>query len=64
MIEADENQEQADVPREVSEKFLQALSESGASNEMVSRLRKVLLDESTFNENALRAAIFGEESVS
>jgi hypothetical protein len=64
MTEPDEDSRTHDVPREVSEKFLQALSESGASSEMVSRLRKVLLDESTFNESVLRAAIFGEESLS
>jgi hypothetical protein len=50
-----------DVPAQVFEKFLQALAGAGVSAELVVRLRKTLLEEQTFTERALTAAILGEE---
>jgi len=52
-----------DVPAQIFEKFLQALSEAGATAEFVTRLRKTLLENKTFTERALKAAVFGEESL-
>ena len=50
-----------DVPAQVFEKFLRALAGVGVSAELVVRLRKTLLEEQTFTERALTAAILGEE---
>jgi hypothetical protein len=50
-----------DVPAQVFEKFLEALAGAGASVELAARLRKVLLEEKSFTERALRAAILPEE---
>ena len=52
-----------DVPAQVFEKFLQALTGAGLSTELVAGLRKTLLEEHTFTERALTAAILGEEPV-
>ena len=52
-----------DVPAQVFEKFLQALGDAGVSTELVARLRKTLLEERTFTDPALKAAVFGEESL-
>jgi len=53
----------ADVPAQVFEKFLQALGDASASAELIARLRKTLLDDKTFTERALKAAVLGEESL-
>lgn len=50
-----------DVPTQVFERFLQALGDTGVSAELVTRLRKALLENQTFTESALRAAVLGEE---
>jgi len=50
-----------DVPTQVFEKFLQALTDAGASVELVTRLRKTLLEDKTLTETALKDAILGEE---
>lgn len=50
-----------DVPAQVFEKFLQALSNAGASAELVARLRKALLEEKKFTERALKEAVLPEE---
>jgi len=52
-----------DVPAQVFEKFLQALEDASASAELIVRLRKTLLDDKTFTERALKAAVLGEESL-
>lgn len=52
-----------DVPAQVFEKFLQALGGTGASVELVARLRKALLEDRTFTERALKSAVLGEESL-
>jgi hypothetical protein len=50
-----------DVPAQVFEKFIQTLGEAGASEELVARLRKTLLEDKTFTERALKHAVLGEE---
>lgn len=50
-----------DIPAQVFESFLLELESTGASSEMVARLRKTLLDDRIFTEGALKTAIFGEE---
>ncbi len=51
----------SDVPAQVFEKFLQALGDASVSAELVARLRKALLEERTFTERTLTAAVLGEE---
>jgi len=53
----------ADVPIQVFEKFLQALGDASVSAELVGRLRTALLEERTFTQRALAAAVLGEESL-
>jgi hypothetical protein len=53
----------ADVPIQVFEEFLQALGDASVSAELVGRLRKALLEERTFTQRALAAAVLGEESL-
>jgi len=50
-----------DVPVQVFENFLQALSDAGVSVELVARLRKTLLEEKKFTERALKEAVLPEE---
>jgi hypothetical protein len=50
----------ADVPTQVFEKFLDAVTVAGGASEMVDRLRKALLEDHDFTEDGLEAAIFGE----
>ena len=52
-----------DVPAQVFEQFLQALGGTGASSELIARLRKALLDDRTFTERALKTAVLGEGSL-
>ena len=50
-----------DVPAQIFEEFLKALEADGASPELITRLRKTLLENKTFTDRALKAAVFGEE---
>jgi hypothetical protein len=50
----------ADVPTQVFEKFLDAVTAAGGAPEMVGRLRKTLLEDHDFTEDGLESAIFGE----
>ena len=50
-----------DIPARVFEKYLQVLVETKVSPEVISRLRKTLLEDKTFTERALKDAVFGEE---
>ena len=52
-----------DVPTQVFEKFLQALGSAGALPQSIERLRKTLLEDQTFTEHALKAAVLGEETL-
>jgi hypothetical protein len=52
-----------DVPAQVFEKFLEVLGSTGASAELVTRLRKTLLENKSFNDRALKAAVLGEDSL-
>jgi len=54
----------SDVPKQIFEKFLQALSAAGESAELVARLSKTLLEEKKFTELALKEAIRSEEPLS
>jgi hypothetical protein len=63
MTTAPTKEETPDVPAHVFEKFLQAIEEAGVSPELVARLRKTLLEQGTFTERALQAAVLGEESL-
>ena len=50
-----------EIPRQVFEKFLADLVAAGHSTDLVSRLRKCLVEEAAFGERALRAAVVPEE---
>jgi hypothetical protein len=50
----------ADIPGQVFEKFLEALGGTDVSPELITRLRKALLEDKTFTERALKAAVLGE----
>ena len=49
--------------KQVFEKFLEALEGAAVSAELIARLRKTLLEDKTFTERALKAAVLGEESL-
>lgn len=51
----------ADIPREVFEKFLEALGGTDISPQVIARLRKTLLEDQTFTDAALKTAVIGEE---
>ena len=50
-----------DVPTLVFERFLDALAADGLSADLVARLRKTLLEEKSFSDRALKAAVLAEE---
>lgn len=50
-----------DVPGQVFQKFLEALKESGLSEELVARLRKTLVTDKALSDRALRIAVLAEE---
>lgn len=52
-----------DVPGQVFETFLEALGGTGVSAELVARLRRALLEDQTFTDSALKAAVLGEEAL-
>lgn len=51
----------SDVPTLVFDAFLEALKQAGASDELIIRLRKALLEEKKFTERALKDAVLPEE---
>jgi hypothetical protein len=61
MTDSPANQEPSDVPTQVFEKFLEAVRDAKLSDELISRLHKVLLEDQSFTESALRGAVLGEE---
>jgi tripartite-type tricarboxylate transporter receptor subunit TctC len=52
-----------DVPTQVFDQFLEALASAGVSADLVARLRKALLEEKTFTDRALKAAVLSDESL-
>ena len=50
----------SDVPRQVFETYLEALSGADVPAEVVARLRKALLDHKRLTERALREAVLPE----
>jgi hypothetical protein len=50
-----------DVTKKVFEQFIDELSTTGVSSDLVARLRKALLEDATFSDSALKAAINEEE---
>ena len=50
----------ADVPTQVFEKFFEALAGAGLSA-VAARLRKTLLEEKSFTDSALKAAVLAED---
>ena len=55
------DQAATDIPAQVFEKFLRDLAATDTPSDVVSRLRKALLEDKSFTERALREAVFGEE---
>ena len=49
-----------DVPAQVFQTYLEDLQAAGASEELVARLRTVLLVDKVYTERAINAAIFPE----
>jgi hypothetical protein len=62
MANAPEEKKLSDVPTQVFEEFLTAAAATDLPVEVVTRLRRALLEEKVFTEPALRAALFGEET--
>jgi hypothetical protein len=56
-------QQTLDVPTQVFEKFLQALTDAGASVELVARLRKTLLEDKRFTDGSLQEAVLADEEL-
>lgn len=52
-----------DVPAQVFETFLAALTGAGVSVELVARLRKTLLVDKKFTERVLKEAVLHQEPV-
>ena len=52
------SKESRDVPVQIFEEFVKALEADGVSAELVTRLRKTLLESKTFTDRALKVAVF------
>jgi hypothetical protein len=50
----------SEIPKQIFGTFLDELKKDGASEDLLHRLRKVLLEETNLTENAIRAAIFSD----
>jgi hypothetical protein len=51
----------AEVPKQIFEQTLAKLADQKLPDEIVARLRKALIEDATFNEAAIRTALFGTE---
>ena len=51
-----------DVPAQVFEQFLTDLAAANIPAEVVTRLRKTLLEDRLFTDAAIKQAVFGKES--
>jgi hypothetical protein len=49
------------VPTQVFEKFLEALTGADIPAEVVARLKKALVEDKTFTDRALKAAVLSDE---
>jgi hypothetical protein len=54
-------EEAPDVPTQVFEKFLEALTGANIPAEVVARLKKALVEDKTFTDRALKAAVLSDE---
>ncbi len=61
MTDSVPNPETPDVPSQVFDKFLQAIRDANLPDELVARLQKVLSVDGSLTENALKAAVLGED---
>jgi hypothetical protein len=61
MTESPEIVASGDIPGQVFDKFLEALRCADVSPELIARLRKALLEDKTFTDRTLKAAVLGEE---
>jgi hypothetical protein len=50
-----------EVPKQVFERFLATLTAGGQPPELVARLHKTLVEDGSYGERALRAALFSDE---
>ena len=48
----------SEIPKQIFGTFLDELKKGGASEDMLQRLHKVLLENTNLTENAIRSAIF------
>jgi alcohol dehydrogenase YqhD (iron-dependent ADH family) len=51
-----------DVPTQVFEQFITELETNKVSEEVVSRIRKTLLEQQKFTDSALKSAVLGDET--
>jgi len=54
---------QSEIPKQILGTFLDELKKGGASEDLVQRLRKVLLEDRNLSENAIRMAIFPDSPI-
>lgn len=62
MADAESSKSQ-DVPSQVFAMFVEALPKKAIDAEVAARLQKCLLEDRTFTEKAIKAAIFPEEAI-
>ena len=51
------------VPRQVFEKFLKDLQEKGVVADVITRLQKTLIDQSSTSEASVKQALFGDSNI-
>lgn len=57
---SDESSTSPDMPRRVFERFLADLAAANQPPDVIARLREALIEQSSFGEKALRAALFSD----
>lgn len=63
MIKSPAEEKSSDVPTQVFEEFLYALEKANVSTELVTRLRKTLMEDRVLTEHALKVAVLGQETL-
>ena len=53
----------SDVPAQIFEAVLVALAETKVEADKIARLRKTLIEDANFTEQAIRSAVMSEENV-